>query len=200
MRTLKRISEAIHKLLTEITISNRLPSAQPDQPPTISRLWSSKLTIDISLCCAILHSQQPKHWRCTMYILRIIALFTIPLGLAACGAPAPQTKAPATSSMTVVAAPKAAPAPTPVAATPTAVRVSDGVYTGNIGGKTATLTISGGQPVAYNWGSYNGKRFALDGNVIKIDAATLTIASASSNRIDGRWVLRGRGSNVTFTK
>jgi hypothetical protein len=128
-----------------------------------------------------------------MYILRIIALFTIPLGLSACGS---------TPNATAPKAPAAAVAPAAVAAPAAAadVQLADGVYAGNIGGKTARLTIRGGQPVAYQWGSYPGKVFDLDGNVIKVDAATLTVASATNNRIDGRWVLRGRGSNVTFTK
>jgi len=112
---------------------------------------------------------------------KFVPFLFIPI-LAACGA-SPQAQTPQAAAAIV----------------PAAV-VSDGTYQAVMGGQTATLTIRGGQPVSYNWGTYEANRVSIRGSVIRIDQATLTVTESNESQFSGRWSLGGTRLNVTFQK
>jgi len=137
-----------------------------------------------------------------MHTTKLVLSMIAALSIAACSSTATTTKATAEkSAVKAVPAMTVAKAPMPAKATaPAATQLADGTYRGALSGKTATLVVSGGQPVSYNWGDYNGKKVSLSGNTIRVDAATLRVKSASANSIGGIWTLRGKKLPVTLTK
>lgn len=85
----------------------------------------------------------------------------------------------------------------------TAADMTDCNYKGVIGGKTATIKVKGGQPMSYNWGSYNAKSVSLKGTTISIDQAkieNLKMGATQTGKaaFQGKFLFNGESSDVTF--
>ncbi len=81
--------------------------------------------------------------------------------------------------------------------------MTDCTYKGNIGGKTATIQVKGGEPVSYRWGSYKAKKVSLKDSTISIDQArieNLKVGATQSGKaaFQGKFVFNGRSEDVTL--
>lgn len=90
-----------------------------------------------------------------------------------------------------------------LAAPAAAASMTDCAYTGRILGKRATMVVKGGEPVSYKWRNYYTSKVHREGNIISVDAATLTnltVGATQSGKpaFQGDWHYRGHSENVTF--
>lgn len=87
------------------------------------------------------------------------------------------------------------------AATPAATQgdLPNGTLRANILGRTATLSVAGGQPVGYSSGGYTAQNVRrLSNGDIQVDYATVRNVSVSGNQVHGIWDFRGVQTPVVF--